>query len=281
MVSTGDTFDMNSGAQPSIWTYDDDALNQCELTYSLEKQVLLEKLCQESMELTLFFAELAEPIQTTILSVPPEAKRLVVDSTKSEIPRKPEVGTAVRMFGNQKGIQLIIDATFEGEADQNLGPVLFLGGPPRIFRLQRREFFRFATSILTGPQLRIAQPPPGVSESNAIRAIDISRGGLALEVPHNIEIKINDVWSNCTLALPAFGEVEVSLKLRSITSLILADGSKRVRIGCQYLNLHDVYGQMIEKYVLRMQRDQVAKERGWGRNEPITAFTTIRKIGNR
>lgn len=261
----------------SVWVLSDDMLNRCELTHRLEKHALLAQLCEYRTELALHFVKITNAIPTTILSFVQAGEQLIVDGSDRESLKKIEPGATARLHGSHNGVQLIIEAVFQGQADQDALSTVSLKGPLRIIRLQRREFFRIAIPVLTGPLLRVSQLFNGLSGVNAVRALDISRGGLALEIPQEIEVNIDDIWRNCTLTLPASGEVEFSLQVRSISPFSLVDGRKRLRIGCQYQDLHEIHGQLIEQYVLRMQRDHVARERGWIREEPTTNLVTIKK----
>lgn len=138
-------------------------------------------------------------------------------------------------------------------------PALRLALPARMLYLQRREFMRReppAGSLVC--HLRL---PDGDREVQAsIR--DIGGGGLAIVATRSeVTFKTGDVLKGCRIELPEFGEVEVNLQIRHV--LVRGHiGYDAAQAGCEFVDLTPAAQRKLFRYLMQLDRDQLARRRG-------------------
>lgn len=132
--------------------------------------------------------------------------------------------------------------------------------PVRILYLQRREFIRREPPI--GRLVCHLRLKDGGEVEATIR--DIGGGGLAIVATHTaVNLSIGDVLAGCRIELPEIGELEVSLQVRHV----LARGSlgrEATQVGCEFVGLAPAAQGKLFRYLLQLDRDQLARRR---RNE--------------
>jgi|SoiMethySBSTD1v2_1073268.scaffolds.fasta_scaffold99437_2 c-di-GMP-binding flagellar brake protein YcgR len=117
--------------------------------------------------------------------------------------------------------------------------------PEYVIRLQRRNAYRLPSpAIVCRLELEGAHGPvitPGV--------LDVSAGGLDLEMPANEPPLNKDTFYTCSLFLPALGNVWVRLKIVSVTETPSAR-----RYGCQFVDLSAPSELLLQRYIIEEQR---------------------------
>ncbi len=138
--------------------------------------------------------------------------------------------------------------------------------PDRVMRLQRREFFRL--------RVPLAQPvrcfiPFHVGQDQAqqveMRVLDISGGGIAVEVPpERAEFRPYREYADCQLLLPESEPLQVRLMVKNLFRQSQPNGRESLRAGCQFTDLPRGGDALIQRYIFRMERQRSARERGVG-----------------
>jgi len=137
--------------------------------------------------------------------------------------------------------------------------------PETILRLQRREYYRLTTPVVHPVKCRIPVEiggglGPTVMEANVL---DISGGGLAIMVPPaGHAFKSGDVFPNCRLELPNVGIVIATLEVRNVFDVTLRSGTQVARAGCQFSNLPGPMLTLVQRYIIKVERDRKARESG-------------------
>ncbi len=142
-------------------------------------------------------------------------------------------------------------------------PALRAALPERLLRLQRRDYFRLTTPIVA--PLRCIIPVPGGDTEVEVEAqiLDLSGGGLAIVAPpQGLAFEVNSRFDGCRLELPPAGVVEASLKVRNVFELTLKTGRRVRRCGCQFVSLPGASLSLIERYIIRVERERNAREAG-------------------
>jgi c-di-GMP-binding flagellar brake protein YcgR len=123
-----------------------------------------------------------------------------------------------------------------------------------MFRFQRRDCFRVRPLLRSEPVARFAHPSqPGVDLE--LRVIDVSIGGCALLVPHNVPpiepgVKVNAI----ELELDADTHVSIPMQLLHLSSMAVeAKGSK---LGCEFVRPSSDSLRTLQRYI-----DQTQKKR--------------------
>jgi flagellar brake protein len=137
--------------------------------------------------------------------------------------------------------------------------------PDTILRLQRREYYRLTTPLVQPVKCQIQVETGGGLGPAAMEAnvIDISGGGLAVMVPPTgLAFKSGDVFPNCRVELPGVGIVITTLEVRNVFDVTLRSGAQVARAGCQFSNLPGPMLTLIQRYIIKVERDRKARESG-------------------
>ncbi|HMM55192.1 MAG TPA: flagellar brake protein [Candidatus Desulfobacillus sp.] len=136
--------------------------------------------------------------------------------------------------------------------------------PQEMLRLQRREFYRLTTPLVHPLRCVIPLRPAGSSRpSIEATVIDISGGGLAVMTPpEGIEFVAERQFENCRIELPDVGTVLATLRVSNIFEFTLRSGARSKRAGCQFIDLSGPMLTLIQRYILRVERDRKARETG-------------------
>ncbi|MBL8376904.1 MAG: flagellar brake protein [Burkholderiales bacterium] len=122
--------------------------------------------------------------------------------------------------------------------------------PQSILRLQRRESFRVAPPKAAG--LSICVPLPG-REPATFSLGDLSVGGVAvLTGPPVREFVSGAVFDDCSLMLPEYGAIKVSLEIRNHRP---AGGERGLRYGCRFHNLAGTVASLIQRSINDLQKN--------------------------
>ena len=137
--------------------------------------------------------------------------------------------------------------------------------PDTVLRLQRREYFRLTAPIARPIKCRIPagadnKTVPAATEANVI---DISGGGLAVVVPPaGLAFNTGDVFSSCRIELPDVGIIVATLQVRNIFEVTLRSGAQVTRAGCQFSNLPGPMLTLVQRYIIKVERERKAREAG-------------------
>jgi c-di-GMP-binding flagellar brake protein YcgR len=150
--------------------------------------------------------------------------------------------------------------------DAKDGPAFRAGLPDAVLRLQRREYYRLTTPIARPLKCEIPVPTPdGGFRKAEINIIDISGGGLAVMVPPvGMEFTPGMEFPNCRIALPEVGIIIATLQVRNLFDVTLRSGSQVSRAGCQFVNLPGPMLTLVQRYIIKVERERKARETGLG-----------------
>jgi len=156
-------------------------------------------------------------------------------------------------------LQNIMEVSLEGR------PTLAAPIPNEILRLQRRDAFRLQVPL--SHDLKCILPLPesehehhhrrGDPRKNGVEApvIDISAGGLSLEVPFTKTAPaVGDQIDGCYLKLPG-NLIPVNLEIRNHGRRILGNGKEVLRLGCSFISLPVQNANQIQRYIYQIERE--------------------------
>lgn len=138
--------------------------------------------------------------------------------------------------------------------------------PERVMRLQRREFYRLQIPVSHPVRCLI---PFGMEEEEPqwveMRVLDISGGGVAVEVPaERPDFRPYREYTDCRLLLPDGEPLQVRLMVKNLFRQSRPNGREIWRAGCQFTDLPRGGDAQIQRYIFRMERQRSARERGIG-----------------
>ncbi|MBP6096159.1 MAG: flagellar brake protein [Methyloversatilis sp.] len=127
--------------------------------------------------------------------------------------------------------------------------------PTRMLRLQRRDYYRLI--LPPNPRLRCLIPT-GESGGRMVEAtiVDISGGGLAVVAPpSSLSLSVDSLIDNCQITLPEVGTISATLQVRNVFR-VTERGGTELRAGCQFIGLPGSADALIQRYILRMEKER-------------------------
>ena len=137
--------------------------------------------------------------------------------------------------------------------------------PEAVLRLQRREYFRLTTPVAHPIKCRIPVMTEAGLSSTVLEAnvVDISGGGLAMMAPpENLIFSAGDTYENCRIELPEVGTILPGLQIRNVFEVTLRNGSRVTRAGCQFTNLPGTMLTLVQRFIIKVERERKARESG-------------------
>lgn len=126
--------------------------------------------------------------------------------------------------------------------------------PKSLIKLQRREYYRVTTPIVN--PLRCIVLMEGKRKIEMAIA-DISIGGVGVALPPaDVILEPGMVFNGCNLILPEIGNIVAIMEIRSVFEVTLRNGLKAKRAGCQFINLSANMQSMIQRYILKVERER-------------------------
>jgi c-di-GMP-binding flagellar brake protein YcgR len=161
----------------------------------------------------------------------------------------------------------VLFKTEQAEPDEYQGyPALRVPLPESLIRIQRREYYR--VTIPRGNPVLCTFTPPGtetrpLDKPVMYNMLNISMGGVAVIDEQNIlDDTPGAIYENCVLALPG-GSITVSLEIKNVAHIKLANGRSVRHIGCYFANISNAMLAVVQRYILKLERDQNAKMTGF------------------
>lgn len=222
---------------------------------------VLRQVVDQGDLVTVYFNSGKDFLLTTLLAV--NDREILIDRGSSEEMnrRALEAGKIFCITRHDKvKLQFILPGVRE---TQHEGRSVFSAAlPETLLRLQRREYFRLRTPI-TRP---LACDIPVVMSDGSVQiyphnVIDISIGGLSLQVDA-VPFMTDQDWPDCTLDLPQIGVVNTTLRIVNLYEATLRNGQRSQRAGCQFVDLPTSAQNLIQRYIVRMERERKARESG-------------------
>jgi flagellar brake protein len=156
-------------------------------------------------------------------------------------------------------LQGVREVVFEGQ------PAFRAALPETLLRLQRREYYRL-TAPVARPlkcQIPLASDDGKPASFRDVNIIDISGGGLAVMAPPSGVLFAPEMtFPNCRIELPEVGVLIATLQVRSIFEVTLRSGAQVSRAGCQFLNLPGPMLTLVQRYIIKVERERKARESG-------------------
>lgn len=226
---------------------------------------VLRSVMNKSLMLTAYFNEGKDFLLTTLLALDEDG--IVLDCGASEEMNRKALAADKLYFITSLDKVKVQFSTPGVIEDQHLGrPALRAALPETLLRLQRREYYRLVTPVLHPLKCEI---PYAASEESVrkieAQLIDISGGGVAVMAPPaGVLFDVDMEFDGCRLELPDIGTVQTKLRVRNCFEITLRNGARVKRCGCQFVNLPQRMQAMVERYIMRVERERKAREGGLG-----------------
>lgn len=137
--------------------------------------------------------------------------------------------------------------------------------PTQMRYLQRREFFRIEVPPGHAAYCQLLVPARQDSPPRDIRTrvFDISGGGLSLFVPPGSDDVLTggERFSGCRLTLPEHPPIQVNLRVRRNFRIGRKQAISQTCAGCEYLDLAPSAQIVIQRYLMRLDRERIARDK--------------------
>lgn len=217
---------------------------------------LLRAVMQKTELVTAYFNQGRDFFLTSLLAV--EADHVVLDYGANEAlnrkileSRKVVFLTSLERVRVQFTASRIETTTFGGR------PAFRIPLPDSLLKLQRREYYRIATPIMTPLTCGIPRVDGGRID---VSIVDISVGGVGiLGCPPELALEEGAIYPGCRITLPEIGEIVTDIQVRSIVDVTLRSGQATKRWGCQFVNLPANMQVLLQRYIIRLERERRAR----------------------
>lgn len=250
---------------PKVEILADDQYSQYLLHSKSEIAAVLKGLVDHVAQITMTFNEGRDMVLTSLVSY--DDDDVVLDyGASSEMNRRAleaEKLFCVSQIDKVK-IQFLLRGLFKTEADGR--PAFSARRPDNVLRLQRREYFRLSTPIARPIKCLIPVVlPTGAKQMADAVIVDISGGGMGLlNPPAMVPFETGMEFPGCRFDLPEVGTVTATLVVRSVYETTTRSGGKNRRAGCEFKNLPGPMMTLIQRYIIKMERERKARESGMG-----------------
>ena len=138
--------------------------------------------------------------------------------------------------------------------------------PSELKYIQRREYFRIEVPGNHPAYCQVVSPPDAENPPRDFRTRihDISGGGVSLLVPIGAEDLLTPGahFAACKLMLPEAPPALVTLRVRRSFRVGRRGGPSHVCAGCEFEDLLPNAQTVVQRYLMRLDRERIARERG-------------------
>lgn len=202
---------------------------------------------------------------TVILELMEAEDALLIDGSKDEtINQQIEAAERITCITQLERIRIQFALPGAARSDRAGAPVFAAPLPTEVLRLQRRDFYRLSTPVTQTVTCAIPlQLPGGGRRTASLRILDISGGGIAVVVPpSDFPFEPGMQFTGCELKLPEAEPIRTQLTVRNLFRLVTRNGVEMLRAGCAFSDLPPHAESIIQRYILKIERERNARERG-------------------
>lgn len=232
-----------------------DDLDRFQIHSRIEIVAVLRALIERRAQLTVRFSQGEEFMLSTLVAVNPDFEELVFDCSgdpgaNARLLRSARLHfvSALEQVRVQFSAQQAESTVYDGL------PAFRVRIPEALLRLQRRDYFRIAPPLTRPLSVRVADPREP-ARSVELRILDISAGGIAVAVETGgLPLEVGVQLEQCTIQLPEAGAVSFRAEVRNVAPMGAPGGAQRY--GLCYLDLPGAVAARIQRYILKLDREQ-------------------------
>jgi c-di-GMP-binding flagellar brake protein YcgR len=169
-------------------------------------------------------------------------------------------GSRVAFVTSQDKVKIQFEAEGVTPIEFEGRPGLLVPLPGTLLKYQRREYYRVATPVTRPLKCVVTRRD---AAPLALSVVDISLGGVCLAgYPEGTAIEPGMTHENCRIDLAEVGTLTTSLQVRNAFEVPLRTGAVSRRAGCMFFKLQPASEAMIQRYIIRLERDRRARLMG-------------------
>lgn len=204
---------------------------------------------------------------TTVIAVDAKSHAVHLDIGRDDDFNRRLLASQHVIFSKDEGIEIKWTSRQISEVALQDGKAIRISLPQDLVRLQRREYFRFATPIINPVLCEIPLSKETDSDTDDVLNMtlaDVSLGGIAAVMTGllNPALVIGARFNNCKIGFPDVGGTNLTLQIIYIIQMHTKDGITRHRIGLQYIEPSRGNEGLINRYVYLLERQAIALANG-------------------
>jgi c-di-GMP-binding flagellar brake protein YcgR len=225
-------------------------------------QILNDLLKQKAM-LKVSFNHGADEYLTTVIAVDDKTHAVHLDIGRDEDFNRRLLASHQVVFLKEDGVKIKWTSTHIAEVNLKDGKAIKVALPKDLLRLQRREFYRFATPIVNPVLCRVDVPDAHDAETlNTLELAlaDVSLGGIGVLTPEPLDsaLALGAYLHHCKISFPDVGVTDLTLQVKNINQVHVKEGVLKHRIGLQYIAPSRGNEGLINRYVYILERQLIA-----------------------
>lgn len=235
---------------------------ECRITSALQIQSLLRDIAEEASNAALYYDGAKNFIITTLLGVGGKGFWVEQGAGEAENHRIAQ-SQKITLVCSHHHVKVQFATSSAREVTHQGYPAFYLPFPERLYRVQRRAFFRLA--IPPSEHLHCVIPINGLLGEDQIEVpvMEISGGGVKLSYAgEDVEFAAGQTYENCHIDLPEMGRINFSITLKYQLLISPKQGQTVKRIGCEFNNLNNASNILLQRYVTKVQRLKNEMETG-------------------
>jgi len=224
----------------------------------VEIAFILRAIMKSGALVTAYFGRGKDFVVTALLNVDVERGQVLLDSgSNAQLNERLLRGQQLTLISSQDGVKVQFDIQ-RVEATSFEGRLAFqIPFPDSLLKLQRREYYRLPAPLVHPLKCQI---PLADGETADTTVGDISLGGVSLMGEHpRLQLESGQLYESCRIVLPEVGTVTANLAVRNSFPVTLRNGAVTRRTGCAFVELSPNQEAMIQRYIIRLERDRRAK----------------------
>jgi len=228
-------------------------------TVASRKEILyiLNGLADRKERITLLFNQGSDNLLTMLLAIDDDDGTIIFDWGGSEETNRKFLASQRSTFVTfQEGVRIQLQLGEAWETDYRGGKAFATHLPEKLSRVQRREFFR--VSLPLSLPVRCALYTEKDEKLQGMMH-DIGIGGVGIDSLTPIEFERSARLPRGQIDLGReFGVVECALEVCIVKRMELRSGKIAWRMGCAFINLHRSMEARIQRFMVKLERDQRA-----------------------
>jgi c-di-GMP-binding flagellar brake protein YcgR len=209
---------------------------------------------------TAYFDHGAQFFLTSVVGVDPAADALYLDhGTNRETNLRALQAVRLVFVTSQDKVKVQFSTGPLQEVEFHGRPAFRTRLPQALLKLQRREYYRLVTPIRS-PLVCVVPTPEGPLDA---MVTDISVGGVGLTgLPAATSLAVDQRHPGCRIVLPDEGVILTAIEVRSVQDVTLRSGAVVKRAGCRFVDIPASQQAMIQRYIIRIDRERLALVKG-------------------
>lgn len=228
-------------------------------TNPVEIAQIITVLAKDKTTLNMSFNHGQEQGLTVVIGVSADKRWVYLDKSLDGGFNRRLLDSSTVVFSKTDGIKIRWAGHEMAAVKLKDGEALKIPLPDQLYRFQRREFYRSPTPAVDPLICYIPYENPTNKKQETLQMplVDIGLGGIGTMVPDHLspQIAVEAEFEHCRIHLPQYGDLETRLRVRHITDIVMANGSKKFRVGFQFIGLSPAEERILQQYVLHLERE--------------------------